>query len=73
MAAKLPIPLPVAVSPRMPRTRVYRPGPKTRPARPVKPATMVGKAKKKKRGAFQDVLSSMRTMPGAESRMRRFG
>lgn len=31
------------------------------------------RAKKKKRGAFQQVLSSMRTTPSDESRMRRFG
>jgi hypothetical protein len=40
---------------------------------PVAQTTKTKTPKKKKRGSFQDVLSSMRLTPGYDSRMRRFG
>ena len=57
-----------------------RVGPSGRPVPPVRPPMQtapIGRPvvpkKKKKKGAFQQVLSSMRNTPGYESRFMRFG
>lgn len=78
MAARLPVPgagRPAAPGVSMParRNAAVATNMRQRPGVPMPQTTMVAKNKKKKRGSFQQVLSSMRLTPGYDSRQRRFG